>query len=126
MSSAVRDLAEAEFVGPRDRQNNPLPAKPKAKPVEYKQFIENNLEPLIVSEALGNAQAEWTLRNVLNAGKLFQHPAASVSLKVLLFRFTSGKVLSRYIETRGAHGGPTGKGLSFWKTFSPSMAGMSR
>ncbi|ERL84043.1 all trans-polyprenyl-diphosphate synthase PDSS2-like [Dendroctonus ponderosae] len=70
MSSAVRDLTEAEFVGPRDRQNNPLPAKPKAKQVEYKQFIENNLEPLIVSEALGNAQAEWTLRNVLNAGSL--------------------------------------------------------
>ncbi|XP_050309589.1 all trans-polyprenyl-diphosphate synthase PDSS2 isoform X1 [Anthonomus grandis grandis] len=70
MSSAVRDLAEAEFVGPRDKQNNPLPAKPKATQVEYKQFTENNLEPLVVSEALGNAQAEWTLRNVLNAGSL--------------------------------------------------------
>ncbi|CAG9767927.1 unnamed protein product [Ceutorhynchus assimilis] len=69
MSSAVRDLAEAEFVGPRDKQNNPLPAKPKNQ-VEYKQFTENNLEPLVVSEALGNAQAEWTLRHVLNAGSL--------------------------------------------------------
>lgn len=29
MSSAVRDLTEAEFVGPRDKQNNPLPAKPR-------------------------------------------------------------------------------------------------
>ncbi|XP_066262047.1 all trans-polyprenyl-diphosphate synthase PDSS2 isoform X2 [Euwallacea similis] len=70
MSSAVRDLAEAEFVGPRDKQNNPLPAKPKSNQIEYKQFTENNLEPLVVSEALGNAQAEWTLRHVLNAGSL--------------------------------------------------------
>ncbi|XP_030761394.1 decaprenyl-diphosphate synthase subunit 2-like [Sitophilus oryzae] len=70
MSSAVRDLSEAEFVGPRDKQNNPLPAKPKSNQVEYTQFTDNNLEPLVVSEALGNAQAEWTLRHVLNAGSL--------------------------------------------------------
>ncbi|XP_025836358.1 decaprenyl-diphosphate synthase subunit 2 isoform X3 [Agrilus planipennis] len=69
MSSAVRDLAEAEFVGPRDKQNNPLPARPRAQH-EYKQFNENGIEPLVVQEALGNAQAEWTLRNVLNAGSL--------------------------------------------------------
>lgn len=28
MSSAVRDLAEAEFLGERDEQNNPLPSRP--------------------------------------------------------------------------------------------------
>ena len=33
MSSAVRDLAEAEFVGPRDMQNNPLPARPRTEKV---------------------------------------------------------------------------------------------
>ncbi|XP_060518741.1 all trans-polyprenyl-diphosphate synthase PDSS2-like [Cylas formicarius] len=70
MSSAVRDLAEAEFVGPRDKQNNPLPARPKESSSKYTQFTENNLEPLVVSEALGNAQAEWTLRHVLTAGSL--------------------------------------------------------
>ncbi|KAL1491667.1 hypothetical protein ABEB36_012229 [Hypothenemus hampei] len=70
MSSAVRDLAEAEFVGPRDKENNPLPARPKNVQQEYTQFTDNNLEPLIVSEALGNAHAEWTLRHVLNAGSL--------------------------------------------------------
>ena len=68
MSSAVRDLAEAEFVGPRDKQNNPLPAGPRSDIVEYKQFTDKTLEPLVVSEALGNARAEWTLRHVLNAG----------------------------------------------------------
>lgn len=70
MSSAVRDLAEAEFVGPRDAQNNPLPAKPKMERIEYEQFCEDTKEPLVVSEALGNAKAEWTLRSVLNAGSL--------------------------------------------------------
>lgn len=71
MSSAVRDLTEAEFVGPRDKQNNPLPARPRSDIVEYKQFTDKTLEPMVVSEALGNARAEWTLRHVLNAGKVF-------------------------------------------------------
>lgn len=31
MSSAVRDLAEAEFMGERDDQNNPLPSRPLSK-----------------------------------------------------------------------------------------------
>lgn len=31
MSSAVRDLAEAEFLGERDEQNNPLPSRPLPK-----------------------------------------------------------------------------------------------
>lgn len=70
MSSAVRDLAEAEFVGPRDGQNNPLPAEPKPEQNEYEQFCEDTKEPLVVREALGNARAEWTLRCVLNAGSL--------------------------------------------------------
>lgn len=70
MSSAVRDLAEAEFVGPRDSQNNPLPAEPRLERIEYEQFCEDTKEPLVVREALGNAKAEWTLRSVLNAGNL--------------------------------------------------------
>ncbi|XP_023024978.2 all trans-polyprenyl-diphosphate synthase PDSS2 isoform X1 [Leptinotarsa decemlineata] len=70
MSSAVRDLAEAEFVEPRDIQNAPLPAKPKQEAKGYQQFVDSTLEPLVVSEALGNAAAEWTLRHVLNAGSL--------------------------------------------------------
>lgn len=70
MSSAVRDLAEAEFVGPRDKQNNPLPGKPRADGSDAINLVENGLEPLIVSDALGNAQAEWTVRHILNAGSL--------------------------------------------------------
>ncbi|CAH1117403.1 unnamed protein product [Phaedon cochleariae] len=70
MSSAVRDLAEAEFVEPRDIQNAPLPARPRTDGKGYEQFVDCTLEPLVVSEALGNARAEWTLRHVLNAGSL--------------------------------------------------------
>ncbi|XP_011506232.1 PREDICTED: decaprenyl-diphosphate synthase subunit 2 [Ceratosolen solmsi marchali] len=51
MSSAVRDLAEAEFIGRRDSQNNPLPSVPPADRTNY-------------------AVTEWTLRNVLSAGAL--------------------------------------------------------
>ncbi|XP_063233341.1 all trans-polyprenyl-diphosphate synthase PDSS2 [Bacillus rossius redtenbacheri] len=47
MSSAVRDLTEGEFVGRRDKQNNPLPS----------------LEG-------GDATGEWTLRSVLSGGSL--------------------------------------------------------
>ncbi|XP_001605067.2 decaprenyl-diphosphate synthase subunit 2 [Nasonia vitripennis] len=51
MSSAIRDLAEAEFIGRRDSQNNPLPSVPPADRTDY-------------------AVNEWTLRNVLSAGAL--------------------------------------------------------
>ncbi|XP_076168833.1 decaprenyl diphosphate synthase subunit 2 [Ptiloglossa arizonensis] len=51
MSSAVRDLAEAEFIGRRDSQNNPLPSVPPVDCIDY-------------------AVKEWTLRNVLSAGAL--------------------------------------------------------
>nr|CAD7396871.1 unnamed protein product [Timema poppensis] len=47
MSSAVRDLAEGEFVGRRDKQNNPLPSFQESSALE-----------------------EWTQRNVLSAGSL--------------------------------------------------------
>lgn len=51
MSSAVRDLAEAEFIGRRDSQNNALPSIPPENNTNY-------------------ALDEWTLRNVLSAGAL--------------------------------------------------------
>lgn len=48
MSSAVRDLTEGEFLGRRDKQNNPLPSPPPHTA----------------------ALADWTQRNVLSAGSL--------------------------------------------------------
>jgi decaprenyl-diphosphate synthase subunit 2 len=45
MSSAVRDLAEAEFIGERDKQNQPLPSR-------------------------GLTEQDWLVRSVLSAGSL--------------------------------------------------------
>jgi decaprenyl-diphosphate synthase subunit 2 len=45
MSSAVRDLAEAEFIGLRDKQNQPLPSP-------------------------GLTEQDWMMRSVLCAGSL--------------------------------------------------------
>ncbi|RZC33475.1 hypothetical protein BDFB_009637 [Asbolus verrucosus] len=52
---------------PRDKQNNPLPLGPRLDIIEYKQLADKALERLVVSKALGNVRAEWTLRHVLNA-----------------------------------------------------------
>ncbi|KAJ4438839.1 hypothetical protein ANN_14792 [Periplaneta americana] len=48
ISGAVRDLAEGEFVGRRDQQNNPLPSP----------------------QGVCDAAQDWTHRNVLSAGSL--------------------------------------------------------
>ena len=48
MSSAVRDLTESEFVGQRDKQNNPIPTYP--------------MECSVVDD--------WTLRSELSGGRL--------------------------------------------------------
>lgn len=70
ISSALRDLIESEFIGPRDKQNKPLPSPPQTKSMEYTITSQNNMDPLVVSDALGNARAEWTLRHVLNNASL--------------------------------------------------------
>lgn len=61
----LRDLVEAEFIGPRDKQNRPLPAKPLAELSEILIPNEFGTAPLKVKEVLGNAKAEWTLRHFL-------------------------------------------------------------
>lgn len=85
ISSSVRDFAEAEFVGDRDEQNNPLPSKPQQlapSPVEEtntKQLELDNDEdtvesdvliPLGIAAHMGVPEKEWALRHILNAGSL--------------------------------------------------------
>lgn len=90
MSSALRDLAEAEFVGLRDDQNNPLPLNPQKAsaletPIEnieedatpqYYTLLEDNCESECdllnpMPECTGHEpEEEWTLRHVLGAGSL--------------------------------------------------------
>ncbi|KAI5644016.1 polyprenyl synthetase domain-containing protein [Phthorimaea operculella] len=71
MSSAVRDLAEAEFLGERDMQNNPLPSRPL--PAEERGTASEwdcVLEPLPLTGVLGSARREWAARHTLAAGAL--------------------------------------------------------
>lgn len=82
MSSAVRDLAEAEFMGERDDQNNPLPSRPLSKeereePTEWDCI----LEPLPMRGVLGAAAREWAARHVLAAGALLGK-SCSAALKL--------------------------------------------
>ncbi|XP_055373304.1 all trans-polyprenyl-diphosphate synthase PDSS2 [Condylostylus longicornis] len=80
ISSAVRDFTEAEFIGERDGQNNPLPSKPEKKEklseinMDYdisKDIVETDcLIPLDVKSAMGIPEKEWALRHILNAGSL--------------------------------------------------------
>ncbi|XP_053684655.1 all trans-polyprenyl-diphosphate synthase PDSS2 [Sabethes cyaneus] len=78
ISSSVRDLAESNFVGDRDQQNNPLPSKPEPKAASSEQLgddlglgdLEDNTQPMNVKDVLGNPEKEWSLRHILGAGSL--------------------------------------------------------
>lgn len=70
ISMGLRDLIDSEFVGVRDKQNNPLPAKPiktiKAMSVNFDQY-DNRLK---ADEVLGHWRGEWLLRNSLSGANL--------------------------------------------------------
>lgn len=79
ISSAVRDLTEAEFIGDRDEQNNPLPSQPPKSPKriasdvleEYDLHLADDvLKPMEKERFMGNPETEWALRNILCAGSL--------------------------------------------------------
>lgn len=82
MSSAVRDLAEAEFLGERDEQNNPLPSKPipVSSGLEASEW-ECAVSPLGMAGVLGCARREWAARHVLAAGALLGK-SCSATLKL--------------------------------------------
>lgn len=82
ISSAVRDLAESNFFGERDQQNNPLPSRPLESPVatgngsngtnvdlSFGDMIDNT-QPLSLAGVMGNPEKEWALRHILGAGSL--------------------------------------------------------
>jgi decaprenyl-diphosphate synthase subunit 2 len=74
ISSAVRDLAEAEFIGDRDEQNVPLPAKPTPEQRFDEDYLAidaaDNLKPLSLKGIKGDPEKEWTVRHILSAGRL--------------------------------------------------------
>lgn len=82
MSSAVRDLAEAEFLGDRDEQNNPLPSRPLPEDQrEAASEWECILSPLPMHGVYGCARREWSARHVLAAGALLGK-SCSAALKL--------------------------------------------
>jgi len=74
ISSALRDLSEAEFVGRRDLQNNPLPSpfEPLDRQLGSDRLRFNPLQPSgpLNSMPITPALRDWTRRNVLSAGSL--------------------------------------------------------
>lgn len=71
VSMCLRDLVEAEFIKPRDKQNRPLPVEPSDVPNNTIVVPnEYGTAPLKVKEVLGNAKAEWTLRHFLGSASL--------------------------------------------------------
>lgn len=84
ISSAVRDLAESEFIGDRDEQNNPLPSKPISKSQreanenngsnitdDHDEFISDDvLKPYDKERYMGDPAKEWEMRHILSAGSL--------------------------------------------------------
>lgn len=60
MSSAIKDLTEGEFIGPRDMQNNPLPAR----------FPAVSATLSIQHLAMSAAVEDWRHRNTLSAASL--------------------------------------------------------
>ncbi|XP_046960696.1 all trans-polyprenyl-diphosphate synthase PDSS2 isoform X2 [Vanessa cardui] len=82
MSSAVRDLVEAEFLGDRDQQNNPLPSRPL--PEDQREAASEwdcILSPLPMAGVEGCARREWAARHVLAAGALLGK-SCSAALKL--------------------------------------------
>jgi decaprenyl-diphosphate synthase subunit 2 len=73
ISTVVRDLAESNFIGERDEQNNPLPSDPLQKiHIENPTPIENfdDITSIDMSEILGYSEREWTFRHTLGSGSL--------------------------------------------------------
>lgn len=78
----MRDLAESEFIGDRDEQNNPLPSQPRkqarrqntnepANDEEYEEYLTHDiLKPMEKEDCMGIPEKEWAMRHILNAGSL--------------------------------------------------------
>ncbi|XP_025202595.1 decaprenyl-diphosphate synthase subunit 2-like isoform X2 [Melanaphis sacchari] len=76
ISSALRDLSEAEFLGRRDSQNNPLPSpfEPLDRVHDLTRLrfnpLQSSSERLQGDLPLTPALHDWTRRNVLSVGSL--------------------------------------------------------
>lgn len=73
ISSAVRDLAESNFIGERDEQNNAIPSDPSLKiDVEFNDNIDevSSTRGIDMTHILGHPEREWSFRHTLSSGSL--------------------------------------------------------
>lgn len=72
ISSAVRDLAESNFIGDRDEQNNALPSDPALKDGPDEEICEesDNTKAFDMTNVIGHPEKEWSLRHTLSSGSL--------------------------------------------------------
>lgn len=91
MCTAFRDMAESNFIGDRDIQNNPLPANPTKKRDEQKNneicMVDelpidhiDNRKPFSLKDVMGSPENEWTLRHTLAEGTLLGKSCQSALL----------------------------------------------
>ena len=73
ISSSVRDLAESNFIGERDEQNNALPSDPALKiDVDFDENFDHisSTRGINMSHILGHPEREWSFRHTLSSGSL--------------------------------------------------------
>ncbi|KAI4465121.1 geranylgeranyl pyrophosphate synthase [Holotrichia oblita] len=80
MSSAFKDLTENEFIGPRDRDNKPLPHKPEPENKELHIPNEFGITTSNFKHFLGHAKSEWILRSTLGGASLLGKACKGVLL----------------------------------------------
>lgn len=90
MSSSFRDIAESNFIGERDIQNNPLPSNPKNRMREIPDGSQNqstipsdqidNKQPFNLKDAMETPESEWELRHTLANGTLLGKSCQSALL----------------------------------------------
>ncbi|KAL3276861.1 hypothetical protein HHI36_012224 [Cryptolaemus montrouzieri] len=70
ISSALRDLSEAELIGDRDENNEPLPSQGYLEDGTVFNGDVYNISPFEYKKFMGKPTAEWALRNTLGGASL--------------------------------------------------------
>lgn len=86
MCTAFRDMAESNFIGDRDIQNNPLPGDPMKRTDDHYSVDKipvdriDNKKPFCLEAVMGSPENEWTLRHTLSEGTLLGKSCQSALL----------------------------------------------
>jgi decaprenyl-diphosphate synthase subunit 2 len=73
ISSAIREMAESNFIGDRDEQNNAIPSDPLTK-VHHENLSPlddfDNTTSIDMTQIMGYPEREWTFRHTLSSASL--------------------------------------------------------